>query len=380
MNYSTIIIIGEWNSTNLGDKTLCTTYELLLKDLYPNIKTIRFDISSRAKAPFLKKLIDRVLFKISIFIPSITLFAQDYSKSLLKQSIRTLLYQILNKKENYIAVVAGGALIQDYFATSWSVIGNILEQNNIPIIYNAIGVGNIKEETSKVIFRELLTRKNIKSISARDNLNELNFTPLPIKQVPDVAICSSQYYHFPKPKNPIIGFGVISPKLYFQTSKDSHILTESDYDQIIITLIKKIYKETQLPIRIFSNGSYEDYVYATQLRNKLALPSIEVSPRPTNDSELVSLISSFSFIIANRLHAQIIAYSFEIPTYGILWDEKVKYWYKYIHRTNQCSYLSEILNVDFSSLSDFAFTQQDIKRKRELQYEVYRFITSSLLL
>lgn len=373
----TIIIIGEWNSANLGDKTLCTTYELLLKDLYPNVKTIRFDISSRTGSPIFKRLINKVLIKIAYFIPTINTIAQSYSKSVLKHSIKTLLYRILNKKGNYIAVVAGGALIQDYFALSLNVIGELLEECNIPVIYNAIGVGNIKKETSKQIFKKLLTRKNIRSISARDNLRELNFTNLPIKQIPDVAICCSQFYHIPKPTKKIIGLGIVSPELYFQTSKDPHVLTKSEYDQIIIKLIKKIHEETQLPIKIFSNGSHEDYLYATQIYKKFSLPSIEISPRPTNDLELISLISSFSFIIANRLHAQIIAYSFGIPTYGILWDEKVKYWYEYIHKKDQCNYLSDILNVNFSPLTNFSFTQEDIKRKNELQHDINQFIINS---
>lgn len=99
---------------------------------------------------------------------------------------------------------------------------------------------------------------------------------------------------------------------------------------------------------------------------------------PKNGQELVNLIANFTFVIANRLHAQIIAYSLDIPTFGILWDEKVKYWYEYINKDKQCCYLSEILNINFANLIDYCIANKETNnRKNELISIVDQFIANS---
>ena len=363
----TILIIGEWNSKNLGDNLLCSTYERLLKSLFPEAKTIRFDISSKSGVSALKQFPGKVLFKLSSYIPFLKPFAQNYHNFILEYSIKRILCRILSKKGNYIAAVAGGALVQDYFAISLNTIGEILEKHNVPIIYNAIGVGNIKKEESKEIFRKLLTRKNIKSISARDNLKELNFTHLPIKHIPDVAICCSQFYHITKPTEKIIGFGILNPSFYINNSKDNAILTENDYKKYIVDVIKKIQKDTNLPIQIFSNGAMDDYLYAQNIKKEIASPYITVAPRPKNEKELVLLINSFSYVIANRLHALILAYSFNIPTYGILWDFKVKYWHDFI-QSQEYGHLSSLLKTNIASLINQS--QVSREKKEELTKQI----------
>lgn len=376
-NNYTIIIIGEWESDNLGDKTLCTTYENLLKNLYPNIKTIRLDISSQLGVSFIKRIWGKILLKFSLYFPFFYTLAKNYNEHITQCSQYKILNNILKNQEKYVATVAGGALIQDYFAPSLSVIGELLEMQNIPIIYNALGIGSIKQKSSKEIFITLLNRKNIKGISTRDNLKELNFTQIPIKKIPDIAILCSHYYHCTKSEQKQIGFGVIDPYLYLKYSHDSTIKTIEEYDNLIISIIKKIYIECKLPIHLFSNGSKKDYLYAVKLCKKIGYQNVIVSPRPKNDLELISLINNFTFIFAHRLHASIIAYSFDIPTYGILWDMKVKYWNDLILNKNYGN-LSSILNIDLIKLINEKQSDKMKKQKLELSQTIIQNIKYDL--
>lgn len=374
----TIIIIGEWNSENLGDNILCYTYESKFKELYPRVKILRLDVSLRLEASFLQRIISKILLELSSVFKCFTLLRKNYSNNILKNELRKYLHKKLSGDGVFFAVAAGGALIQDYFALPLSVIGEILEEYHVPIVYNAIGVGSLREKKSINLLKRLLNRKNVRFISARDNLEELNLTNKPIIKIPDIAICCSQYYNFSIPSEKYIGLGVIAPDWYFNISKDSKISSKEEYEQIMVALIQKIYDETKLPIFLFSNGANEDYLYAKYLYEKLRLPYVMLKSCPKNGQELVNLIANFTFVIANRLHVQIIAYSLDIPTFGILWDEKVKYWYEYINKDKQCCYLSEILNINFANLIDYCIANKETNnRKNELISIVDQFIANS---
>lgn len=54
----------------------------------------------------------------------------------------------------------------------------------------------------------------------------------------------------------------------------------------------------------------------------LHLQRSQTMDRPKSVDELVNIISSFDAAVVTRLHSSIIAYSFDIPTIGLVWNNK----------------------------------------------------------
>lgn len=81
----------------------------------------------------------------------------------------------------------------------------------------------------------------------------------------------------------------------------------------------------------FTNGASEDNKVLSEISSEAgALKSGFLVPR--HPDELVSLISACSCIVAHRLHANIVAYSLNIPSIGMNWDKKVESFFELTKR------------------------------------------------
>ena len=81
----------------------------------------------------------------------------------------------------------------------------------------------------------------------------------------------------------------------------------------------------------FTNGASEDNKVLSEISSEPgALKSGFLVPRYPD--ELVSLISACSCIVAHRLHANIVAYSLNIPSIGMNWDKKVESFFELTQR------------------------------------------------
>lgn len=93
-------------------------------------------------------------------------------------------------------------------------------------------------------------------------------------------------------------------------------------------------------VRIFTNGDEEDYKFASQFA-KILPTEVAFERRPTRPIELVSIIASYDAVVSFRLHSLIVAASYNIPTIGFVWDEKVREFFEIINRDE---YVFEISN------------------------------------
>ena len=57
---------------------------------------------------------------------------------------------------------------------------------------------------------------------------------------------------------------------------------------------------------------------------------------PRNAEELIKIITGFRKIIAFRMHSQIVAVSYGVPSFGFVWDDKIKDFYNKIGMPNNC--------------------------------------------
>lgn len=362
-----ILLIGDYYSSNLGDGVICQTMLEILKQYAPAESTIDIlDINGKGrfveyetsfyKKSALKRGLKRVL------VPSLG-EAIKYKKRKIKPCII--------EKEYDLAVYAGGQLLMPYFIKQMITINKSLKSKKVKIAYNSVGFGtfNSKLLMNKVV--NILLDESIFHISFRDENETIinNLTQKNFFEVCDCAVWASEVYSIVKQESEVVGLGI----MYIENKKKQLM---SFWKDILMILNKKGIKW-----HFFVNGSIDDYLFAVELLESLGYEITEeyLCHRPKLPEELVELISKFKQIISFRLHSHIIAFSLEIPSIPVVWDEKVKHFFIKIGHENRCfdyhSYNSKLL---FDDLENLTFTSNDFQRKKKLKQEVVENVETML--
>jgi polysaccharide pyruvyl transferase WcaK-like protein len=340
-----ILLIGEYYSSNLGDGVICNAVENLLINSFEDVEITVADISGKkaystlndknisvkkAKYTSAKIKLSKILTTFGFDLEYIR-FEKGFAKK--SENIARIC-----SGDYDLAIFAGGQMFKDSFVLPIAKFVERLGLNNIPIIFNACGVGEIRSKRMKKILANSLSNPNIHAVSSRDDINTLNDylknSPLKAIKTFDPAIWTSEVYKIKKAENNVVGLGI----MYAFNMNHSHMV--KFWKDIILDLEK-----VGIKWKFFCNGPNIDYKFAQHILNTLGYSDEEqanlLSPRPQNPKELVELISTFKSIISFRLHSHIIAYSLDIPGISIVWDEKVKYFYKSIGLTKRCKYISD---------------------------------------
>ena len=316
----TILVIGEYYSTNLGDMLLCETVTKIIHDEFPNAKTIPFDLSGKKNIneyyyiPRVKKNVPRriqkKLKKIHFYIRY-----RNYHKT--KHRFDYLTYplkQILKENKVDLAVFAGGEMFMDYFSEK---IYTVMKQlKGINTVFHACGMYSLSEK-SVALFREVISMSNVKSVSVRDSFNRFVelFDSKKISETFDTALLASEYYKASREKEFDYGIGVIDKEEYFSYQ---------------VEMVKRLLS-SDLNWQLFTNGSESDYRMAEKILQEIGIPFEQykrfLHARPCSECELVEEVTQYKYVIAFRMHCQIVAASYGIPSFGIVWDHKVKEFY-----------------------------------------------------
>ncbi|MEH7159015.1 polysaccharide pyruvyl transferase family protein [Neobacillus drentensis] len=332
-----VLIIGEHYSSNLGDGVICKSVEYLIKEAYPMSDISISDLTSRTG------------YKIEDTEPELSNNLQR-SKKAIKNYLNKFIYRFqylkykdLNGRKHQadfikntcndhfdIAVFAGGQLFLDYFCISIERHVKELSKKNVPIIFNACGLGSIKCSVLLGKLINALRHQNIKSITSRDDVYKinkllLNNSNIIATQSYDPALWASEVFQIQKKKSEVVGLGVIR----LNSELDNEVF------RIYTNLIKELDKR-DIKWELFCNGSETDYELAKEIANYCGKNNSVLAERPIFPRELVNTISRYRSIISCRLHSHIIATSLDIPSIAISWDEKVKFFFENIDCIDRC--------------------------------------------
>lgn len=234
-------------------------------------------------------------------------------------------------------VFAGGQLFMDYFVPWINIIVRYAEKNNKKVIFNCCGIGELSSKSVQILKR-VFQSKSVKAISVRDNLIKFQdeFHLHDVIQTADPALNCARVYSVKRKHIGTVGLGVIS---YRMLKKKNINISEDNYIQLLKKLVDWIMQSGK-NVRIFTNGDEEDYKFASQFA-KILPTEVAFERRPTRPIELVSIIASYDAVVSFRLHSLIVAASYNIPTIGFVWDEKVREFFEIINRDE---YVFEISN------------------------------------
>ncbi|OPJ64514.1 polysaccharide pyruvyl transferase family protein [Clostridium chromiireducens] len=243
-----------------------------------------------------------------------------------------------------LVVFAGGGLISDKYETIVKHINEVTMLADVvgtSVIFNAVGIEGYRDNEECEILIRALNRSCVKFISTRDDIDLLNEkfitdnSRIKSLKVADSAVWTSEVYNIRKNKfSNIIGIGVIRSGVFEDNGIDFNEMRQLELWSRIISELEEKKEEWVL----FTNGLEVDYEFAVRILEYIGR-SGEISNKiiklPVDDEEFVRTISDFKGIIAARMHANIIAYSLDIPTIGIVWNPKLEFFGKTISATNR---------------------------------------------
>lgn len=227
-------------------------------------------------------------------------------------------------------VFSGGGLIkfrQEKFYQN--VIDLVTEANRlgVPVFFNSVGVEGYDAQDPRCrSLQDAITLPCIKGFSCRDDLSTLQNRYLlgcykQVTPVMDPAILCPETYRIKKQSSPIIGLGITRHKLF------AHYGTEGIDHDFLLQYWKEVTLQLEsagLPWEIFTNGLGSDEAFAEEVLAYIGHGT--KAKRPAEPRQLVELISGYRAVIAGRMHSNIIAYSFGIPSIGFVWNEKLRFW------------------------------------------------------
>ncbi|MGN0453051.1 MAG: polysaccharide pyruvyl transferase family protein [Ruminococcus sp.] len=315
-----VLIAGLMNGNNMGDNVIsdCTSY--LLK--------------KSARGAGIKKL------KISTV---------DFRRQKDKKSLNAV-------RNTDLVVFPGGGFIkynQENFPDEMNRIVSLAEHYGIPVIYNAMGVEGYSEKSEECLKQQdmlcLFSNRYITSRDFSDLLNStyLKNTAIKSKRVADPAVWSGEVYGIERDvSSDVIGLGVARRGLFVDYGVP---LTGEDLLSMWAKIIG-ILDQKGIKWKLFTNGLRQDEDFLTELIAYLGLEDKrrEVSlPAPAEPRELLKHISGFKGIIACRMHASIIAFSLGVPSVGLVWNDKLRYFGESIGHPERFLEYREIKNENF---------------------------------
>lgn len=242
-------------------------------------------------------------------------------------------------------VFAGGGILkykyQDFF-TSIDVITLLAEKHSIPIMFSAVGIEDYddKNEFCQII-KKAINRSCVKTITTRDDLHTLENDYIVNRQITCALVsdpaCSVARLFPPVNRESFhrgrktIGLGICRDQLFRDNGVDF-----SKEDQL--QFWKELYDGLTLQgyeCRFFTNGHPYDYAFAEEVVDYVCQDRKLLLDRPETASDLMEQIQHFDATIVCRLHASIISYSYNIPTIGIIWNDKQSMFGRQIHATDR---------------------------------------------
>jgi len=230
-------------------------------------------------------------------------------------------------------------MLKDTFIPAIEDFTYYLSQKKIPIIFNACGAAVIKDIRQEEILKGVLNNSNIVSISIRDDIERVNSIYLSgnkMKALPtyDPGIWARDIYKIDKKDSETVGLGIM---LVPHIEKNKII---KFWKEVITSLRKE-----GISWKMFCNGKENDYELAKEILIDMGFDENQledlIKSRPKRPSELVEQIAEFSSIISFRLHSHIIAYSLDIPSIAIVWDNKVRFFFDDIGFIERCKTIND---------------------------------------
>ena len=247
----------------------------------------------------------------------------------------------INAIRNSDLIVFGGAPIFNYdhqlFYKRTIITLEIAKKHNIPVIFSGIGIEGYSETNEKCQeLKKALNFENIHQITTRDDLQSLkkyiNRKELLVEKVSDPAVFANIVLAKNKKvaKNRI-GLAIVRSDIFKSNGIEFSETQQLKFWKATIDCITK----RGYDYVCFTTGHFADEAFLDKLQRSYDLPAEKCVYNINTPEGLSSVVSSCSGMIAFRLHANIVAYAFDVPAIGLTWNQKIPLFYDSIHYSNR---------------------------------------------
>ena len=345
---NTILVIAENNTANMGDNLIFEGLTACIHQARPDFKisTVNLSIASSAaansqKIPFRKRLVRFGENRLPGMVALMQMNAQRFLFRSHLDENRALLQQV-----DFI-IIGGGQLLLDNalgFPTKLQCFARLAHELNKPYHILSCGIGEYWSLLAREMFTEVLT--NAASISLRDpySIERLRqeLPALKARLAPDPALWTADLYPASQlSAPPVLGICPINRLDFNRHLPKNQQYSEQAWLSWWFGLLGVLTLQ-RTPFRLFTTGVPQDNQFAWQLLLEFGLSKDTLLPAPVTPAEYCQQVQGFSRVITTRLHAAITAHSYGIPALGIIWDEKVRSYFKMIGRASDAMTIEEI--------------------------------------
>ena len=315
-------------SPNLGDGLLAECLEAELSKQLGDARIVTADLAGRtgyvAGNPWRGAMIRLLLAMPAPIRKTLTRFMLSRLARRLRPRFRELL------SDCDVVVLGGGNLLADSDLNFPMKIAAALEStpHQMPLAVYAVGASRNWSAKGAKLFERAFASCHVILASVRDDLSRgalaeqmPSFAGKQIHLVKDPGLLAARHYPRAEPSQKI-GICVTDPFLLRYHGGTGANDTVASW----IEDLTKGLAQSGHQIEFFTNGSPEDvqFLNSHYQRWLAAAPDkVSISRKAEDPSGLMRIISSYSLIIAHRMHACIAAYSYGIPVIGLTWDPKL---------------------------------------------------------
>lgn len=328
------VLFGETYSDNLGDGVIADTLAHLIRRTDPAAEVRLVDLSlrtgfsqtNRAPAASTPSVIRR-----SRTVRRAASLTHWYTKAAQRARIRW----ISDVQGASACIIGGGQILGDRdfgFPPKIREAVRCARAANLPIAFAACGVDKDWSHLARRYYREALYGADIKAISVRD-VESQAFLSKHLPQLEgkiDVTYdpglwAQDVYQHAVAAKKLGVGLGIQHPTGLIRNDRHYAEVGFEGVVRVWVQIAEQLLKSGRR-VFLFSNGAPDDHAFAAVVHSTLSSSygsRVTLAERPTTPAELVGVISSAEAVIANRLHAHIVAAALSIPSVALAWDRKV---------------------------------------------------------
>ena len=306
-----ILLLTNRDSDNAGDQVIETCDISLSSTVMRNldIKDGNYIINSRAAGMITKK------------------YLETRDEELLKPAEETI--------KNSDIIIFGGAPLFNYkyqlFSERTAITLEIAQKYNKPVIFSAIGVEGYDEGNEKCQrLKKTLNFDCVKQITTRDDLESLkkfiDNEQIAIGRVSDPAVFVSKVFEnfiSKKEEKKKIGIFILRANGFKDNGVD---FSREDAAELWGKTICEL-EDRGYDYELLTSGHFGDEAFLDLLVKKYDFALDKCVFNINSPERLVQKISGYDAVVTCRLHPSIISFALGVPSLGIVWNSKVRYFY-----------------------------------------------------
>ena len=272
-------------------------------------------------------------------------------------------------------VIGGGNLLADLdlnFPTKLALALDEAARRDLPVAFYGVGCAARWSDTGRHMLARVLARTDLKAVFVRDDASRINWNRLfghalhvPAELVRDPGLLASETYRAARPISVgrRVGLGIMS-----DTAVRYHsdvVLRPGELADWYVAVASALCQDGASVVA-FTNGSPEDKAMLAAIAERLeaAAPSVTFA-EPRTPAELCETIAGLDRLIAFRMHAIIVAYSYGVPALALRWDPKLDAFMASVGLSEQVVAIGEAAPAGIPRRLDAAAAVFPSERRRE---------------